>query len=204
MKKILFIILVSAMFAVNAFNQAVDDKAVIPVAVTLNSILRLNILSGGTIDFNFNTLQDYTDGIDNSDGYDTKISIASSVDWQLKLFAEDASFNMTDSATYGTVNVLPLNYVGYWIDETGTHTVAATNVTIPAETQGTADALTNTTTTVVIDCGAAHNAGDVATNAFTINWECGTGNGAIQTNILSRNLPAGRYATNVYLLLEPN
>ncbi|MFP4605983.1 MAG: hypothetical protein ACLFNJ_11450, partial [Bacteroidales bacterium] len=87
MKKLIVLLLV-VFFGVNlqSFSQAVDDRAVVPVSVTLNSILRLNVESGGNIEFNFNTLEQYENGIsgiDQDDQYSTKLTIASSVDWDL-------------------------------------------------------------------------------------------------------------------------
>jgi hypothetical protein len=42
------------------YGQAVNDQAVIPVSITLNSILRLTVVSGGNIDFVVNTIDQYT------------------------------------------------------------------------------------------------------------------------------------------------
>lgn len=46
-----------------AFGQAVKDRNVIPVAVSLNQVLRMTITNGGNIEFVFNTIEDYKNGI---------------------------------------------------------------------------------------------------------------------------------------------
>ena len=52
------------MFAgVSSQAQAVRDRNVIPVAVNLNQVLRMSIYDGGNIEFVFNTIDDYRDGL---------------------------------------------------------------------------------------------------------------------------------------------
>ena len=51
-----------------SFGQAVNDQAIIPVSVTLNSILRLTVVSGGNIEFVVNTIDQYTGGINTEIG----------------------------------------------------------------------------------------------------------------------------------------
>jgi len=43
--------------------QAIRDRQVIPVAVNLNQVLRLKVLNGGNIEFVFNTIDDYENGL---------------------------------------------------------------------------------------------------------------------------------------------
>ena len=45
------------------FSQAVKDRQVIPVAVNLNQVLRMTITNGGNIEFVFNSIDDYRDGL---------------------------------------------------------------------------------------------------------------------------------------------
>ena len=194
MKKFVILFVVGIIgLNVQSFSQAVDDRAVIPVAVTLNSILRLNVKSGGNIDFNFNTLDQYNSGITNSSAYDTKITVASSVNFNVNMYAEDASLLGTDSI--GGSNSMPLAFIGYEVTATGT---GSANSTVPGGVQ----ALSSTATTAIVTASGS-NAGDVEANAFTISWECGTGNGASSGPILGNNFAADRYATNVFFVLEP-
>lgn len=196
MKKV--IILICGLFLMTsvASAQGVDDRAVIPVAVTLNSILRLNVVSGGNIEFNFNTLTDYSSGISNSDAYNTRFTVASSVDWQVEMYSEDASFIGTDAAT--GANTLSLNNVGYSITYDGSG--AATDYNIPAESA--VAALTATEAILVGKSATASNAGDVNKNSFIINWRCGTKEDDMNgLSILEQSVAADRYATNVFLIL---
>ena len=55
MKKLFITLVLSATFLGASFGQAVADQGVIPVSVTLNQILRLNVTSGGNINFVINT-----------------------------------------------------------------------------------------------------------------------------------------------------
>ena len=56
-------ILVSLMVSTLSSAQAVRDRNVIPVAVNLNQVLRMSIYDGGNIEFVFNTIDDYRDGL---------------------------------------------------------------------------------------------------------------------------------------------
>lgn len=172
------------------YAQAVADNAIIPVSVNLNSILRLNVTSGGNIEFSFNTIDQYTNGIANSDRYDTHFTVASSIDFDVQLYAEDANFIGTDDASH----TMALDFVAYTMTEEGTG-AAPTNWVLPAGYQD----LTNAAVDIVT--GVANQAaGDIAKNAFVINWECGTSN-TTGGDLLGASLAADRYATNVFLVL---
>lgn len=208
MKKLIFIFAGLFLMANVASSQAVDDRAVIPVAVTLNSILRLNVTSGGNIEFNFNTLSDYENGIGTSAAYQTKFNVASSVNWDVMIFAENAALIGTDIigdadlVDGGAANTMDLDFIGYHIESEGTggtdYTFAATVSTNPA-------ALNNIPTTVLVGYNTlVPNAGDISRNSFTIAWQCGTAVGAMNgSSILAEGLAADRYATNVFLVLQP-
>ncbi len=198
MKKV--IILLSGLFLITttASAQGIDDRAVIPVAVTLNSILRLNVVSGGNIEFNFNTLADYANGIDNSEAYDTKFTIASSVDWEVYIYSEENNMVGTDDQSGG--NTLTLDNIGYQVTYDGTGDAA--DFDIPA--LAAAFPLTDAESLLVGKAALVSNAGDIQRNAFVINWRCGTQEGGmINQSILEQNVAADRYATNVFLILSP-
>ena len=189
------------LFVNMASSQAVDDRAVIPVAVTLNSILRLNVTSGGNIEFNFNTLADYQNGIEASSAYQTHFNVASSVDWQVNMYSENATLIGTDIIAGS--NTMPLNNIGYTV-ELATGATAA-NYNIPFNDDGgSAGPLTNVPATFIVRAAGDGNAGDITDNAFIIHWRCGTQEGTMrQATILSQGFAADRYATNVFLVLEP-
>jgi hypothetical protein len=193
--------LLAGMFSVNSYCQPVSDRAVVPVALTLNQILRLNVVDGGNIEFVFNRIDDYETGIANADIYDTRITVASSTSWQLNMGAEDATFIGVDNPA----NTLPLGYVGFQITSQGTHTFGAELTDL-----GTANAavipLPVYPVTVVGSRAAAAaqstNAGDILDNILTINWEANTnaaGLLSVVDPIIDINQAPDRYVTNVLL-----
>jgi hypothetical protein len=197
MKKLSFLIAGMLLLTTTSFSQ-VDDRAVIPVAVTLNSILRLNVVSGGNIEFNFNTLQDYTTGKAASAEYSTIFTVASSVDWNVYVYAEDSELIGTDDATGG--NVMELDNIGYRLTYDGSGASAA-DFLIPSFTS--TQPLTNTASTILVGMEEP-NAGDVNRNRFTINWRCGTTEAGMNPKtILEQSIAPDRYATNVFLILNP-
>ena len=62
MKKILLSIFTVSILG-SGISQAVSDRNTIPVAVNLNRVLRMSVNTGGNIEFTFNTIQQYKDGI---------------------------------------------------------------------------------------------------------------------------------------------
>ncbi|MGE4290259.1 MAG: hypothetical protein AB7E36_16385 [Salinivirgaceae bacterium] len=194
MKK-LTLLFASLGIAFLSYAQPVADNAVIPVSVNLNSILRLNVTSGGNIEFTFSNINQYTNGLGNTDRYDTRFTVASSVDFNVTLSTEDATFIGADDPN----NTMDLNFVAYEIVSDGTG-VDATNWNLIG-TAGTVEDLAQNPATPIVESIAGSGAGDVNQNAFIINWECGTadtGGG----DLLGASLPADRYTTNVYLVLS--
>ena len=105
--------------------QAVKDRNVIPVAVNLNQVLRMTISNGGNIEFVFNTIEDYKNGLSAATAgtgamYETDFSISSSTRWKLIYGAETAEFQGVDNPA----NTLALNNVGYELTESGAHNFA--------------------------------------------------------------------------------
>ena len=68
MKKNLTVLLAALLMGGTAFGQAVSDRNIIPVAVNLNQVLRMNINNGGNIEFMFNTIDEYKLGISGDAG----------------------------------------------------------------------------------------------------------------------------------------
>ena len=199
MKKTCLSILAIMLISVTTFAQPVSDRAVIPVAVTLNQILRLNVFNGGNVEFVFNNIDDYKNGLTNGAGqYQTDISIASSTPWSLLMWAEDASFTGNDDPT----NLMSNGYVGYSILATGGFSfdneyLAVGNVSIEA------NILANAASSV-FSCSAistaSNCAGDATDNIFQIQWMAGTGdNNMIQTSFINAGIEPDRYTNNVFL-----
>ncbi len=179
------------------FGQAVNDQAIIPVSVTLNSILRLTVVSGGNIDFVVNTIAQYTSGINSGGGdarYQTNFTVSASQDFDVTIRAEDATFIGQDNSA----NTMPLNNVGLDLTESGSG-VDPTNWALPPAVL----ALTNASQNIVTGAtGAA--AGGADKNNFTIQWRLGTSEGAMNgSSLLAQSLTPDRYITNVFLELVP-
>jgi len=179
------------------FGQAVNDQAIIPVSVTLNSILRLTVVSGGNIDFVVNTIDQYTSGINSGGGdarYHTNFTVSASQDFDVTIRAEDATFLGQDNAT----NTMPLDNVGFDLTESGSG-AAPTNWTLP----GAVLPLTNGAQNIVTGAAGA-SAGDATQNNFTIQWRLGTSEGTMNgSSLLAQSLTPDRYITNVFLELVP-
>lgn len=185
------------LFAQFGFGQAVADQAVIPVSVTLNSILRLTIVSGGNIQFVVNTIDEYTDGITTSARHQTTFNVASSRDFSVRLNAETATFFGTDNPA----NTMTLNNVGYQCDDD------SNGGTFPAD--GAMVALTNNDAAPAYLIGGAlvadqRPAGGSVANQFIIQWELGTQNGGmVGSSLLDQSINPDNYVVNVFLLVEP-
>ena len=193
MKK-LSLLFVGLLLGMATIAQPVVDNAIIPVAVNLNSILRLNVTSGGNIEWTVNTIDQYQNGIATGPRYQTDFTVASSVDLDINLYAEDATLLGTDDVN----NTMPLDNIGYNVVSTGGG-ADGTNWNLP----GTVAALTNAAVPVVSSI-AGFGAGDITQNAFQIQWEMGTsGTGMNGNSLLQQSIALDRYTTNVFLVLVP-
>lgn len=219
MKKIT--LLFSLIFATSMlFSQAVIDYAIVPVSINLNSIFRLNVTSGGSIEFTLTTLAEYNSGIDGNTKtrYQTHFNVASSIDFDVTIQSEDATFIGANG------NTMDFNNLGYSIAESGTGTEGAGNdwLLTPSAVDVTGGTdwpsiLTNaavdivTSQDVAVD-GGTGGAGDGSKNSFQIIWELGTKNlddplapgptDMSPNSILENSIAPDRYSTNVFLTLE--
>ncbi len=197
MKK-LTILLTAVLFSVTAaFSQPVSDSGVIPVGVTLNSILRLNITSGGNLEYVVNTIDQYTNGIAQNARYDTHFTVASSVDFDVTLTADAATFIGVDDATH----TIPLDNLGYLVaPDAGATGVDGTNWNL----QNTVIALSNAGTTIIDGSFPGLGAGDINQNAFVIQWRLGTneGGGMNISSLLQQSITSDRYVVNAIIELS--
>ncbi|MBQ9470196.1 MAG: hypothetical protein IJU72_04500 [Bacteroidales bacterium] len=152
----------------------VQDNAVIPVSVTINSVLRMQVNSGGNIQFVFNTMDQFLTGITSTGNTTTKFTVSSSRPYTVTLNSEDA--NLMGISTGATANLALLRYS---LSGLGANT--------------TTQPLTNTSQTVVTNADPASN------EDYSIMWEAGTDAGNRATGI-----PPDTYVTNVFLTLVPN
>ena len=90
-KKSVWVLLVLALFSQPALSQNLKDKDFSFVSISLDQVLRLNVTSGGNVEFVFNSIDQYENGI-NSGGasvfYQTDIEVASSTRWYLEMGAD--------------------------------------------------------------------------------------------------------------------
>lgn len=189
------------LFAQMGFGQ-VSDNAVIPVSVTLNSILRLTVVSGGNIQFVVNTIEDYMFGIPNSPRYTTRFNVASSRDFDVLIYAESATFagmdyDATDDGTGNPIGStgFPIGNIGFLVDDgVGTATVGTNNY-------NTVSPLSTATTPALV----AVSGGSSTVNIFDIQWELGTA--AVlgsDPSLLEQNIAPDTYVGNVFINIVPN
>ena len=202
MKKIKTLFLGLVLVSGTLMAQPVADRAVVPVAVTLNQILRMNIIDGGHIEFVFNTITNYEQGLANSAFYDTQFNVAASMPWRLNIYSESATLVGTDDPGL----TMSLDHVGFTISATGNNTFGNELVDVSTYNAASSALLSTATTTVVGSTssfgGTSLNTGDVDDNIFTINWEVGTGGGNTnQTSLMDMGYMADRYVTNVFFEL---
>lgn len=197
MKK-LTITLLAVVFSIGAaFSQPVSDMGIIPVGVTLNSILRLNITGGGNLEYSVNTMDQYINGIGPQAPYITTFTVASSVNFSVDLYSDNALM----SGVSGGGNTMDVGNLGYTLTETGTGTAPGTWVLLA----GIQDV--SAVSARIIDGSApAASAGDILQNSFVLGWELATpaviGASGL-TSLLLQNLTSDRYVVNVVLDLVP-
>ncbi|MFA5649342.1 MAG: hypothetical protein WC951_13690 [Bacteroidales bacterium] len=181
------------LFAQFSFGQ-VSDNAVIPVSVTLNSILRLTVVSGGNIQFVVNTIEDYQAGISNSARYTTRFNVASSRDFDVLIYSESATFAGMDYDG-GTSTGFPIANIGFLVDQSaGTATVGTNN--------NTAVTALDVATTAILE---EVSGGSSVVNVFDIQWELATA--AVlgsDPNLLQQNIAPDTYVGNVFINIVPN
>ena len=156
----------------------ITDNAVIPISVTINSVLRLQVTSGGNIQFAFNTMSQFTGGIVNTTKTTTTFNVASSRPYVVEMAAEDE--HLIGIST-GTTKELGL--ITYTTKGTGDATETITGSDTPL-TQAPASIIVNTVA--------------ISNGVYSIKWAAGTG------TIKATNTPPDTYVTNVYLTLSPN
>ena len=195
MMKKLTISVVALLIFQFSFGQAVRDRNVIPVAVNLNQVLRMTISNGGNIEFTFNTIDQYKNGISGDQAtstsagtvaanpmYVTDFIVASSTRWLITYGAEELTFIGTDNPA----NTLTLDNVGFSIVNSGTHTFETGGAKGTTAGEELWSIPTNSATEVAAlqafpivliednDSGTQANAGDETDNAFQLVWRCGT------------------------------
>ncbi|NPA67260.1 MAG: hypothetical protein GXO50_01490 [Chlorobi bacterium] len=196
MRKLTVLLTAVLLSTAAAFSQPVSDSGVIPVGVTLNSILRLNITSGGNLEYVVNTIDQYTNGIPQNARYDTHFTVASSVDFDVSLTADAATFIGVDDATH----TIPLDNLGYLVvADAGASGSDGVNWDLP----GTVLALSSSPVNIVESNYTGLGAGDINQNAFVIQWRLGTRETNMNsTSLLEQSITSDRYVVNAIIQLS--
>ncbi len=161
-----------------------------------NPDLVINILSGQSIVFTFDTMNKYINGILGG-GQSTFIRIGSIYNWKLDFAADQVMFYGTNNAAH----TMQLDNIGVVVISTGTNQDDGTNIINYAQTLPLALSSTDVT---IMTKGTQTNIGYAIRNSFTLNWECGTQRGNMNPqNMLEQHLAADIYTLNVILTLSP-
>ena len=184
MKKLVLIITV-AFVAVFSANAQVEKSEVITVTAKLNTTMALDLATDDIV-FEFNTLDDYKNGLGGIEGdYASQGSVSSTSNWKLSYKANSA-FTHADGIT-----TMPLDNVGLTAVFSGSNSVQ--NATAEKALPLSADR-----TEIIGHDGVNSNAGDYEDNSFIIYWEMGTKNGEMNNkSLFQQDLKKGVYNTEV-------
>ncbi|MFP4470794.1 MAG: hypothetical protein ACLFPE_08925 [Bacteroidales bacterium] len=159
-----------------------------------NPGLTINILSGPSVMFVFDEMDEYKDGISNA-GQSTFIRIGSVSNWTLQFKADQPIFYGENNPT----NQMELNNVGVMVVSTGTNLDDGTHITNYA--RNVPLALDESDVTLMTP-GILSNKGYGISNAFTLNWEMGTMRGNMNNmSMLEQQLETDTYTLNIVLTL---
>jgi hypothetical protein len=187
MKKIIFTILIALSFG----NTSVRSQDIPPP----NPGLVINIVSGYSIEFVFDEIDEYVNGIANA-GQSTFIRIGAIVDWKLQFKADQVMFYGTDDPAHQ----MELNNVGLVVTSIGTNLDDGSNLVNNAKLAPVALESNDIT---LLTKGNLTNKGYGIENSFTLDWEMGTRNGNMnQIRMIDQLLEADTYTVNIILTLS--
>jgi hypothetical protein len=159
-----------------------------------NPGLYINILAGQSIEFVFDEMSEYINGIPNA-GQSTFIRIGAIWDWKLQFKADEIIFYGTDPT-----HVMELNNVGLVVESTGTNQDDGSNIINNAKFSPVALESNDVT---ILTKGNQSNKGYALENSFTLKWEMGTRLGNMNPNrMLDQNLSPDIYTLNIILTLS--
>jgi len=133
-----------------------------------NPDIAINILSGESIVFVFDEIDEYINGILNG-GQITTIRIGSIYDWQLHFKADHAMFN----GTINPSNTMQLDNIGVVVESFGTNNDDGLNPNIHNNARNFPLALSSIDV-LLMTKGKQTNIGYAPRNSFHLRWECGT------------------------------
>jgi hypothetical protein len=159
-----------------------------------NPGLVISITSGYDIEFVFDEMSEYINGIPNS-GQSTFIRIGAIWDWKLQFKADEIIFYGTDPS-----HMMELNNVGLVVESTGTNQDDGSNIINNAKFAPVALESSDVT---ILTKGNDSNKGYGIENSFTLKWEMGTMQGNMNPNrMLDQNLSPDIYSLNIILTLS--
>lgn len=157
-----------------------------------NPSIGVSIVSGHTVQFNFNEIEEYKNGIMNG-GQSTFIRIGSVTDWTLTFKADQTMFYGNNNPA----NQMELNNVGLVVISTGTNLDDGSNIINYAKNVPLA---LDDSEVVLMTKGSLSNKGYGIRNSFTLNWEMGTGRGNMNNmSLLDQMVNADTYMLNIIL-----
>ncbi len=162
-----------------------------------NPSMVINIVSGQSVLFYFDEMQEYKNGILNG-GQSTFIRIGAILDWKLQFSADQSIFYGTNNPS----NQMELNNVGLVVISTGTNLDDGSNIINYAKT---APMALESNEVTILTKGSETNKGYGIRNAFTLNWEMGTQRGNMNNqSMLEQMLADDSYTVNIILTLTPH
>jgi hypothetical protein len=157
-----------------------------------NPSIAISILTGHTIQFHFNEMDEWVNGIQNG-GQATFIRIGSIYDWTMQFKADQAMFYGDNNPA----NQMELNNVGVIVISTGTNLDNGSNIINYAK--NVPIALDDDDVTLMTR-GTLTNKGYGIKNAFTLNWEMGTARGNMNNiSLIDQMVNADTYILNIVL-----
>ena len=160
-----------------------------------NPGLVLNIVSGYSILFTFDEMEEYNYGIMNA-GQSTHIRVGSIYNWKLQFNADQVMFYGNSNPS----NQMELNNVGVIVVSIGTNLDDGSNITNLAKT---APVALESNLVTLLTKGSLSNKGYGLNNAFILNWEMGTMRGNMNgESLLEQMIPPDTYSLNIILTLS--
>jgi hypothetical protein len=188
MKTIITTLAALTILTASIFAQATDNE-IITISANLNTTMALDVATEG-ITFDFNTLEEYENGMGGKNGsYSTEVGISSTSNWEFGYKAA-TDFVHTDGTT-----TMPLDNLGVTITWTGTNNAKNYCNNNPL-------ALENQEVRLLGQQGNQSNAGDEEANSFIIYWEMGTTDGNMNNeSLFEQDLKKGSYSVDVEFII---
>jgi hypothetical protein len=184
------VLAVSILLFATAVHAQVMNTQVTTVFANFNTTLLLN-LDNSAIEFEFNTFEDYHNGVGSHNGdYYTEGSIAATTNWELSFMAAEP-FLHDDGVT-----TMPLDNLGVTVKWTGYNKVKN-------RAKNHAKSLESSEVLLIEQQGNKSNAGDETANSFILYWQLGTGDGNMNSqSIFDQDLKKGSYSTSVEFIVS--